>query len=60
MRVYLLKIKLKTLWQKEKLLVLRNFFFRHDVFQKSSAVDASKCVYREERDNQMKFENSNV
>ena len=35
--------KLKTLWQKEKLIVLSQ------CFQKSSAADASKCVYRWER-----------
>ena len=28
---------LKTLWQKEKLLVLSNFFFCHDVFESSGA-----------------------
>ena len=33
MKVYLLKKKLKTLWQKKKLLVLSNFSFCHDVFK---------------------------
>ena len=36
-------------WQKEKLHVLSNFFFCHYVFKKSSAADASECVYMRER-----------
>ena len=39
----------KTLWQKEKLLVLSNFFFCHYVFKKSSAAEASESVYMRER-----------
>ena len=39
----------KTLWQKEKLLVLSNFFFCHYVFKKPSAVGGSESVYMRER-----------
>ena len=38
-----------TLWQKEKLLVLSNFFFCHYVFKKPSAAEASESVYMRER-----------
>ena len=48
MRVYLLK-KLKTLWQKEKLLVLSNFFFCYNVSKKLSAADRLESVYMRER-----------
>ena len=41
--------KWKTLWQKEKLLVLSNFFFCHYVFKKPSAAEASESVYMRER-----------
>ena len=41
--------KWKILWQKEKLLVLSNFFFCHYVFKKPSAAEASKSVYMRER-----------
>ena len=41
--------KWKTLWQKEILLVLRNFFFCHYVFKKPSAAEASESVYMRER-----------
>ena len=37
------------MWQKEKLLVLSNFFFCHYVFQKPSAAEASESVYMRER-----------
>ena len=37
--------KWKTLWQKEKLHVLCNFFFCHYVFKKQSAAEASESVY---------------
>ena len=37
--------KWKTLWQKEKLHVLCNFFFCHYVFKKPSAAEASESVY---------------
>ena len=43
--------KWKTLCQKEKLLVLSNFFFCHYVFKKSSAAEVSKSVYMRERVN---------
>ena len=39
----------KTLWQKEKLLVLSNFFFLHYVFKKPSAAEPSESVYMRER-----------
>ena len=39
----------KTLWQKEKLHVLCNFFFCHYVFKKPSAAEASESVYMRER-----------
>ena len=39
----------KTLWQKEKLLVLSNFFFCHYVFKKPSAAEASESVFMKER-----------
>ena len=41
--------KWKTLWQKEKLLVLSNFFFCHYVFKKPSAAEVSESVYMRER-----------
>ena len=41
----------KTLWQKEKLHVLCNFFFCHFVFKKPSAAEASESVYMRERVN---------
>ena len=44
-------LKWKTLWQKEKLLVLSNFFFCHYVFKKPSAAEASESVYMSERFN---------
>ena len=42
---------MKTLWQKEKLHVLCNFFFFHYVFKKPSAAEASESVYMRERVN---------
>ena len=39
------------MWQKEKLLVLSNFFFCHYVFKKLSAAEASESVYVRKRDN---------
>ena len=39
----------ETLWQKEKLLVLSNFFFCHYVFKMPSAAEASESVYMRER-----------
>ena len=39
----------KTLWQKENLLVLSNFFICHYVFKKPSAVEASESVYIREK-----------
>ena len=47
--------KWKTLWQKEKLLVLSNFFFCHFVFKMSSAAEASESVYMRERVNILSF-----
>ena len=41
-------LKWKTLWQKEKLLVLSNFFFSRYVFKKLSAAEASERVYMRE------------
>ena len=41
----------KTLWQKEKLFILSNFFFCHYVFKKPSAAEASESVYMRERVN---------
>ena len=38
-------IELKTWWQKEKLLVLSNFFFCLHVFKKLSAAEVSQSVY---------------
>ena len=35
--------KLKTLWQREKFLILSNFFLLSQCFQEVSAADASKC-----------------
>ena len=35
----------KTLWQKEKLLVLSNFFLCHHVLKKLSAAEVSESVY---------------
>ena len=43
--------KLKTLWQKEKLHSLCNFFFCQYVFKKPSAAEASESVYMRERVN---------
>ena len=40
---------LKTLWQKEKLLGLSNFFFCHYVFKKLSDAEASQSAYMRER-----------
>ena len=37
-------LKLKTLWQQEKLLVLSNFSFPHNVFNKASVAEASERV----------------
>ena len=42
-------IELKTSWQKEKLLVLSNFFFCRQVFKKPSAAEASESIYIRER-----------
>ena len=39
--------------QKEKLLVLSNFFFCHNVFKKPSAAEASERVYMRERVNNL-------
>ena len=39
----------KTLWQKEKLLILSNFYICHYVFKKLSAAEASESVYMRER-----------
>ena len=41
----------KTLWQKEKLLVVSNFFFCHYVFKKPSAAEASESINMRERVN---------
>ena len=41
----------KTLWQKEKLLVLSNFFFCHYVYKTLSAAEASESIYMRERVN---------
>ena len=41
----------KTLCQKEKLLVLSNFYFCHYVFKKPSAAEVSESVYMGERVN---------
>ena len=38
----------KTLWQKEKLIVLSNFFFWHKFFKKPSAAEASESIYMRE------------
>ena len=43
--------KWKTLWLKEKLHVLCNFFFCHYVFKKPSAAEASESVYMRKRVN---------
>ena len=45
----------KTLWQKEKLLVLTNFFFCHYVFKKPSTAEASESVYMRTRLNKTDF-----
>ena len=45
-------LKWKTLWQKEKLLVLSIFFFCHYVFKRPSAAEA-ESVYMRERVNQL-------
>ena len=42
-------LKWKTLWQKEKLLVLSSFFFCHYVLKKPSAAEASESDYMRER-----------
>ena len=42
-------LKWKTLWQKEKFLVLSNFFFCHYVFKNQSAAKASESVFMRER-----------
>ena len=42
--------ELKTWWQKEKLLILSNFFFCCHVFKKLSAAEASESVYMRWRD----------
>ena len=34
---------------KEKLLILSNFFFRHNVFKKLSAAEAAESVYMRKR-----------
>ena len=44
-------MKGKTLWQMEKTLILSNFFFCHNAFQKLSAVKASESGYMWERVN---------
>ena len=44
-------LKWKTLWQKEKFLVLINFFFCHYVFKKLSAKEVSESIYMRESDN---------
>ena len=44
-------LKWKTLWQKEKLLILSNFFFIHYVFKKPSAAEASESIYMRVRVN---------
>ena len=41
----------KTFWKKEKLLVLSNLLFCHNVFKKPSAAEASESVYMKERVN---------
>ena len=38
-------IALKTRWQKEKILVLSNFFFCRHIFKRLSAAEASESVY---------------
>ena len=42
-------LKWETLWQKEKLLIMSNFFFFHNVFKMPSASEASESVYMRER-----------
>ena len=42
-------LKWKTLWQKEKLLILSNFFLCHYVFKKLFAAEASESIYMRER-----------
>ena len=44
-----LYLKVENMWQKEKLLVLSNFFFFHYVFKKLSAAEAPESVYMRER-----------
>ena len=44
-------LKCKTLWEKDKLLVLSNFFFCHYVFKKPSSAKASESVYTREEIN---------
>ena len=39
-----LETELNTFWPKEKLLIMGNCSFCHNVFQKTSVADASKCV----------------
>ena len=48
--------KSKKHWQKEKLLVLSNFFFCHYVFKKLSAAEVSESVYMRERVKQTSIE----
>ena len=45
----------KSLWQKEKLHVLCNFFFCYYVFKNLSAAEASESVYMRERVNASMF-----
>ena len=42
-------LKVENIVAKEKLLVLRNFFFYHYVFEKPSAAEASESAYMKER-----------
>ena len=51
-------LKMKTLCQKEKLLVLSNFFFCHYVFKKLSAAEASESIYMRERVNPLPHTNN--
>ena len=44
---------MNILWQKEKTLIMSNFTFYHNVFQKLSALDASKIICKWARGNQM-------
>ena len=47
-------IGLKALWQKEKMLIISNFFIYHKVF-KSSAAELSESVCMRERDKSISF-----